>query len=383
MNRFRERGAVMHGIPLLFENNSDDKIRYKSYLKQKVCVYKDFPHVINTTSLLNLIKFINFLEVTDPYRLPIKIEFVATDFADKLSLTLFECICHYIVTSLKRRATISLKLSKASIWTSGRDSSPIFLLTSGKSEHLCKFLQKFELEIYNQHYRRYVRSADAVNSSYLSRIFDDIVDFQLVFNISKHCREAIAEVIVELVGNACDHTNSDCLLDIDIAPNYYKKDVIGEYFGINISIVNFSKKLFYDDIFEKLVISDFGQTPGRYKQLQEAFNNHQAFFDSPQYNDRDFSIVAAFQHKISGRADNNITGGTGLTKLIKGLEEQSDAYNCYMMSGARKFFFRSHYLEYNDEQWIGFNSNNDFFISHPALNCSLIAISIFQEPHSI
>lgn len=60
MNRFRERGAVMHGIPLLFENNSDDKIRYKSYLKQKVCVYKDFPHVINTTSLLNLIKFINF-----------------------------------------------------------------------------------------------------------------------------------------------------------------------------------------------------------------------------------------------------------------------------------------------------------------------------------
>lgn len=234
----------MHGIPLLFENNSDDKIRYKSYLKQKVCVYKDFPHVINTTSLLNLIKFINFLEVTDPYRLPIKIEFVATDFADKLSLTLFECICHYIVTSLKRRATISLKLSKASIWTSGRDSSPIFLLTSGKSEHLCKFLQKFELEIYNQHYRRYVRSADAVNSSYLSRIFDDIVDFQLVFNISKHCREAIAEVIVELVGNACDHTNSDCLLDIDIAPNYYKKDVIGEYFGINISIVNFSKNFF-------------------------------------------------------------------------------------------------------------------------------------------
>lgn len=55
-----------------------------------------------------------------------------------------------------------------------------------------------------------------------------------------------------------------------------------------------------------------------------------------------------------------ILGGTGLTTLIQSLEEMSDAHQCYVLSGNRIIKFLHDFLEYDSNDWIGFNETNTF-----------------------
>ncbi|MEI3281658.1 MAG: hypothetical protein V8R61_02550 [Enterocloster sp.] len=103
---------------------------------------------------------------------------------------------------------------------------------------------------------------------------------------------------------------------------------------------------------------------GRYKDVWNAYKFHQGYFNS-EYTEDDFFNIAAFQHKISGSIRKEVTGGTGLTKLIYSLEKRSDAHNCYMSSGKRLLWFQREFLEYNDDNWIGFNLNKDFLTHIP------------------
>ena len=84
------------------------------------------------------------------------------------------------------------------------------------------------------------------------------------------------------------------------------------------------------------------------------------------YKEEDFFNIASFQHKISGSIKKNTTGGTGLTKLVSSLEKQSDAHKCYLITGNRALWFFHQYLEYNQDGWIGFNTENDFLNKTPA-----------------
>ena len=38
---------------------------------------------------------------------------------------------------------------------------------------------------------------------------------------------------------------------------------------------------------------------------------------------------------------------------------------CYVMSGKRKLLFRQEYLTYNEDDWLGFNKQNDYLNSRP------------------
>lgn len=63
--------------------------------------------------------------------------------------------------------------------------------------------------------------------------------------ITKSRSDLLAEVAVELVGNALEHSRSDCFLDIDVTPRDYvrRNDPTGpKYYGVNICVVNFLRR---------------------------------------------------------------------------------------------------------------------------------------------
>lgn len=298
--------------------------------------------------------------------IPIVFDFIAKElnFADKMVYILFECICYYLIKS-GYRVLISMD-PKPYIHTKGCETSPLNLLRTGKYSHIKKFEKKFENDIYGKHFRRVISNKDR-DSKELSILMDEIASFQKFFDIKEDNREKVTEVLVELVGNALEHSEGDCLIDLDIAENYVKAG--GEngkkYLGINIAIVNFSEELLGTALTEKIVDSE-DRLPERYEKVKDAYQAHKKYF-SEEYLGEDFFNIATFQHKISGRAENVTTGGTGLTKLIKSLEEESDAYECYVISGRRILLFKHEYMKYNDDGWIGFNEENDFLEMPPSL----------------
>lgn len=350
----------MNNDNLLFEKNAV-RLNKKISIRNKMIEYNNTSRIFNGITINNIIKFVNTLQ--DKYsnqRIPIHFNLGYIEFEDKLSYIIFECICNYLMQTGKRNVIISA-MTNQSIWTEGIHSSPLLLLRKGKKENVEKYEQKFKRDIYKNHYRKVIDITEREDPYYSCKLMSDIDSFLKVYSIGKSHRDMISEVISELADNANEHAKSDCLIDIDITSRYTKEEQEdGIYYGINIAILNFSDKLLGSSIAEKIMHKDILNS--RHLNLIVAYNNHKDKF-STNYLEEDFYNIASFQHKISGRLENESTGGTGLTKLISRLEECSDTYNCYVVSGNRVVWFKHKYLLYNSDNWIGFNKENDF------LNC--------------
>lgn len=348
---------------LLFEANNSC-FSSKVIIRDKAIIFECNDGRFDFNLLRSILSFSNtVISKKYPRGLPIKFLFKKTMvFSDKLTYILFECICYQLIL-YGHPVYININI-RPTINTHGFQSSPLWLLTTGKQANISRYLAKFDREYYGLHFRSLLENQ--AEESALSALMDDIAIFQKPFDIKEDEREKITEVLIELVGNAKEHTNGDCLIDFDISSKYFKRgDDDTNYRGINIAIFNFSKELLGTSIQAKLCKGN--NLSDRYQKVFNAYKLHEKYFGA-DYLQEDFFNVATFQHKISGRDKNHLTGGTGLTKLIISLEEDSDAYDCYVISGYRKLIFKKEYMKYNEDQWIGFNATNDFLGAPPNTN---------------
>ena len=110
-------------------------------------------------------------------------------------------------------------------------------------------------------------------------------------------------MIGEIVGNAIEHANSQCLLDIDVTTDHSKcvesEVQDGDFYGINIVILNFSDVLFGDKI-KKRIENEELDTDDRYIVLKKAYNNHKKEFDE-KYNYDDFVTWLRYSIKYLGQ----------------------------------------------------------------------------------
>lgn len=291
---------------------------------------------------------------------PLVIELGECIFDDKLTYILLEILFHYYIKNENAKVTLNFACSH-NIVNEGIKTSILKLINERTPSSTIS--KKYLLDISQSHYRKIIKKDDS-DPANVSRIVQDVDDFLKYYNVTDEYRDGVSEVIGELIDNALDHASSDCLLDLDITQNYVKtSDLDGsKYYGVNIVIVNFSDILLGEKICEKIKQTELSD---RFKELKKAYQFHSDFFNE-SYNERDFFTIASFQHKISSR--NLSTGGTGLTRLIKNLEEKSDAYSCYVISGDKQVNFIKELLSYDENEWIGFNKCKDFLSNIPDRN---------------
>ena len=295
--------------------------------------------------------------------LPIHLDIGEVEISDKLTFVMLECICFLLIEKYKYKVHINWR-PKNTIQTFGVYSSPLLIINKkGFSNHK-EFKSKFIYDTFKNHYRKVV---DQSKGNYLGILMSDINTFLTVNNISSENREQLSEVVAELVGNAGEHGQSDCLVDIDVTETFTKNvdgiDQEENYIGINIAILNFSSKNLNEDL--KLKIQNDIQDK-RYLKLKEAYDYHKKKF-TEDYGEEDFWNVGCLQHKISGSFEKISSGGTGSTVLIRSLQEKADADKCYLISGKRALYLIKDYLEFDDKEkmWLGFNKTADFFNDIP------------------
>jgi len=336
--------------------------------------------MLSNKVIRNISSYLNY--INNRYRsvnFPVLFIFKQIELLDKLSFVLLECIIKTYITSHHKNIEIYFN-AKSSILTDGITQSPLrFLcLTSNHentNERTAMFLSKFNSDLSYQHFRRLLKNEYFSKTDKLSKLYDELTYFQIPFGINQDCRDEITEVIIELIGNAVEHSESDCLLDFDIVQDYINSNNEKVY-GINIAILNFSNYLLGDKLKEKYnSIIQNEDVSENFSQISKAYSNHKKLFDI-EYTEEDFFNITAFQNKVSSRY-NNHTGGTGLTKLIKAIEDKSENHACYVLTGKRIISFDNKYLEYNGD-WIGFNDNNDFFNKRP--HPSILAKGSFFMP---
>lgn len=355
----------MKDLNLLFLHNKN-KINTKRIVIGKGCyLYQNKEPRLDLRSLRDVLCFINNVNDNTPCNLPIVLLFKDVKGDVKLPLILLECLVYYVLKEM-RKSMVCLFKFKTNLYTNYLKISPLVELNHLDNALYAKYIKEFSFSIYMQHYR-IVLGKEALETDELSKKYDDISHFLMNNGVSESVADDISEVAIELMGNATEHGDSDCLLDIDIDTSISNKVNNKKYCGINICVLNFSKKLFNDDIKAKITGMDGGlKVHPRYKGLYTAYQYHIKHLDGG-YSLEDFFTIAAYQHKISGRQEASpFSGGTGLTKLIKNLQIQSEVYHCYMISGNKCLYFDKKYLEYDNDEWLGFNLSRNFLGDIPA-----------------
>lgn len=354
----------MKNIDKIFESNSQSS--YKPIFDKGKIQFECYDTIFSGKTIADIINFVN--SVHKKYKkisMPLFFSFGIIEIADKLSYILFECICYSLMKNYHHKVYVYW-CPDVDIRTDGVFSSPLKLLNERTEGNQQKFLSTFCMEIYRHHFRRVINGEEKEKTNYLGNLLQELDSFLKFFSIAEEYRDQITEVIAELVGNACEHGDTDCLLDIDITNDHSKSirnvPQTGSFYGINIAIVNFSDILLGDGI--KVKIDENKLSENRYTELGKAYNYHKQHFNQA-YSYTDFCNISALQDKISGRQQYNLAGGTGLTKLIHSLQEKSDMDACYVLSGNRSVLFFKELLQYDGDDWLGFNKQQDFFHELP------------------
>lgn len=288
---------------------------------------------------------------------------------DKLTYILFETIIYNLRINKNYNVKLSFKSYTPNIVTEGILDSTIIKHFYDENA-LEKYEKRFKFEQNRTHFRRLFTSKQSEGIG-VSTLLGELKTFFMTSGLERENTDQLAIVICELVDNVGEHTQSDCLIDIDISEFPYRKsgDETGEYLAVNTVVLNFGKKCLGDDV--KLKIQNhYFDSSTRYEIVEEAYNNHKKFFDQ-KYNEEDFFNIVSFQHEISGRKGETKTGGTGLTQLIKSLEANAEEHGCYVLSGRQGVFFQPDLLEYNGDNWLGFNKQREFIAEKPDENIIL------------
>lgn len=353
----------------LFLETINPPLRYKPQLtKDKKYRYVSQSQHIDLGEIKNIALFLSAIKKRHKLSfLPIEIELGNRIFTDKLSYVLLECLCYYLLAEEKCNLKLHFTCHHT-IFNEGIKTSYLKGINStiGKES----FIKHFKFDIFQSHYRRVVPCEDQ-SGKWTPLINQEIDSFLKLFDIQQTYRDCASDIICELVDNALEHAMSDCLVDIDITNDYTKDKDFNEenlYCGLNIVIINFSKVLMGDGISQKMLLlkKDNAGIPQRYNDVFSAQAYHEHFFGK-DYTQEDFNIITSFQNKISSR-ETCSTGGTGLTHIIKALEEETDAYNCYMISGDRKIHFIQQFL-HSPNGWVGFNERNEYLRDIPSKKC--------------
>lgn len=279
--------------------------------------------------------------------------------ADKLTYILLESIIYDLKVNKNYEVQLCVGQLLQSISTEG-----IAYSTINYFPNLKEYQRKYVFDQTMNHFRRLFTSQQSQGSG-VSSLLGELKVFFVTSGLQKDKTDQLAQTISELVDNVGEHTQSDCLIDIDITTSNYKKrgEPFGFYYAVNTVVLNLDEKKLGDNVREKFENHYFGSS-ARYQTVEDAYTNHKKLFDD-KYNEEDFFNLVTFQDEITGRKYEVEMGGTGLTELIKSLEANAEEHGCYVLSGKQGLFFKPDLLEYNDEKWLGFNIEREFVNSRP------------------
>lgn len=291
----------MENAGLIFEYNTGTAY---VQMRKGVCSIKCHAQKLNARSLLKILKELNGIKHKYPSFAPLIVELDLSKVipADKLVYILLENICYFVIKEYKYLVRAKL-IHQDVIQASGYKYSPLYLLTRQKktaSENCQEYIRACEnrLTIRKEHYRLIVSKDEREDSDVFCVLMTDVRAFLKHYYGNEKRIEEISEVVVELCSNAWEHSQSDCLIDLDVANDYMKIDKSDNnlYGCINIVILNLSHKLIGKGIEEKVLESN-KELPERYQTVREAYDFHKQFFNK-DYSKETFLVFRLFKIKF-------------------------------------------------------------------------------------
>lgn len=261
--------TLEYNLQTLFDNNFVLKKRIiGNYNRKTVCLFRNTNKSLGGNLLKDIIDFCGTI-LKNNIRLPVVIYLGEIKVEDKLSYILLECIAHQLIINGFDLQIIMYP--SFSIDTQGVTFSPLRFLNpyyvyyekSDKTKRKNQFLKSFELTQSGK-YRKWLSKDDEFGVSKLTTDLIYLFRSQYHKHFSHYTLTDYEEVMVkklattigELVDNAHEHGESNCLIDIDFSHDFTDKRENNKTFGgVNVTIINFSNRNFEEKVKHKIRLS--------------------------------------------------------------------------------------------------------------------------------
>lgn len=188
-------------------------------------------------------------------------------------------------------------------------------------------------------------------------------DFLSAAKVNRKAIDAVADVIGELAPNAIEHGRTNCMIDVCYERSTWPDG--RDYTSISLVVYDFSEKLLWSDLYEKIFVNSDGITQKRQRieKVLSAWSEHQKHF-SKEYTKEDFYNLMAFQ-KISGRSGDRYDGGLGISTLVEKVRRYSADDECYSLSGNGAMHLKKELTMPDSGGFIAFNLEQEFIYKIP------------------
>lgn len=357
--------VAMNNFNLIYKEIIEKKIKV---IRNKEIIIKAGASVFTSTNLKVFLEKIKCLKKYSFLNLNILFDFGEIEFADKVTYIILDMMFYDLFLSTNFNIRVKMNLN-TSAWHYGfkntalkRSAEPSGRIN--KAQFLNEYKKKIATNETGNLYRRYIERSTLENDySYPSKVITEI-NFVLKQNFNDvEWVNDVCEAIAEVIDNTNSHTDSDCLIDIDICPATNQVDDTDVKI-LNIVVANFSEERMFDKIKSNITNKAYPNEDDLYRDIYKAYKNHSCYFDK-DYNEDDFFHITAFQNGVTSRNCISGNSGTGLTTLIRNIVGKTvDCYS-YALSGKNILFFRDGYLNIH-EGHIGFNDENDYINFKPS-----------------
>lgn len=325
----------------------DNKIRIKDRKFSIKSIYKIAEHL----------KWIKENKTTNEVKIIIDSEYIV----DQAIITLFEVLIYFVLNEWNLKIIYRFSVKENLLGYEIYKKNLLFKYNN-KKINIDEYNSEFnkELSFTVDHFRKVCRNTEEnKKNDFISVTMEEVGIFLKCFEIDNEYRSELAEVIAEVVDNALKHSNGDCILNINVLKNAYKK-----YKYVDVAILVVDDTFVGKNIIEYIKDEDKSEYSERNKIVIDAYNNHKVKFNE-NYGINQFAMISAFQKYVTTRKDIKNSGGTGLTTLIEALIDKSNENFCYAISGPTNLLFKREFLTLNDEGLVGFNLNNDYIYEIP------------------
>lgn len=158
-----------------------------------------------------------------------------TIFKDKAAYILLESLVYLMCRDYNFNIKMSFeKLEVQNIYQS--EMKNIFEIYKNKYIDKKRYLEEFEkFFISAKRFRKIIKYEEFIeNKEYLSIIATELNVFFKIYFLEDTQNDLFVETLSELIGNACEHGKSDCLIDINAIPNLKRNYLESAKVGFDI-----------------------------------------------------------------------------------------------------------------------------------------------------
>ena len=355
----------MKNIRLIYENVNDNA--FKPYT-ERVFIDLNDSEPFNWRKLKKLIGKLKKLRKYYKIKKTIIINLGNFTFSDKAIYLIFDMMLYDIIKNTLFEIYVLGDENKNSIQHNNIKNTAFYEIGKKNNGLLEKngFIKSFEknIKINENSYKRLITRNDFSSSFEISsKVITDIGIVLKDFFKDNEWISDVCEAIGELIDNISAHTDSDCLIDVDVCEATKVVNDDDKVYILEIVIMNICKERIFDKVKENIKKQKYDETNCLYMDIYRAYENHKAFFNK-DYREDDFFNITIFQNAVTSRSYDGCSSGTGLTTLIKKIIGKTTDQYAYVLSGNNRLFFEEDVLLIKDS-FIGFNESGNYMYQPP------------------